>query len=627
MRISLFRDRFSCVLLSFLLGIILIIQSTVGKVPQFGVSVAHALPVNKGQIGTTCGNTKQPGANSLLVVVLDRSGSLQATDPDEYSTSVTKILADLWPGYMDVVLMSGGGDALQYLGPEQLSSDGAREHLKSEIEQQRNQLGAFTPLKAALGKAFSLLSDRHFPAGSRVILVTDGEPSTPQDLYGKQQKEDIETSVIPEFCTRGIPINAFGLSINNTTDPIANSLLEEITDNTGGATFEKYQNVTDPASLGKAVITLYAKWQGLTLIPSHPQNGIFSVNIDTYARQAYIVIFHSSDRLLALKGPDHQEVPEAAFKQHSSDTHYEFYNLSGKDFSTSGQYTVDASSDSRASVYELEATRLQVTIVSPTAQTPVYAGQALTVTAAFYDRADPNDHVHPNPGTATIQLDYSLMVNGQVVYKGTEPLNQQPKPNDDLFSNQITPPKVGALTLSVTGVIQDVPIAGASSSRLQVQCALGNFGCYWQQYPTQVLSIAIGVPILLILLILLLLWLMKPSPSGWIRSRRNSRDQVPLSDAHSFMSRLLHKSIINSSQIENHPGAGSSLRFGINTHFQIAFKGDGKTYIRLTKDNSSRISLKRGNQVVQLNKGESELSMGNIIIINGDEKASYEFGG
>src|SRR5438876_6619868 len=47
---------------------------------------------------------------SLLVVLLDRSGSLTyqpgATDPDGYSRSVTKALADLWPGTMAVIPFS-----------------------------------------------------------------------------------------------------------------------------------------------------------------------------------------------------------------------------------------------------------------------------------------------------------------------------------------------------------------------------------------------------------------------------------------------------------------------------------------------------------------------------------------
>ncbi len=51
----------------------------------------------------TCSNPAAPTSQSVLVVLLDRSGSLHSSDPDGYSTSVTKALADLWPGIMIVI--------------------------------------------------------------------------------------------------------------------------------------------------------------------------------------------------------------------------------------------------------------------------------------------------------------------------------------------------------------------------------------------------------------------------------------------------------------------------------------------------------------------------------------------
>src|ERR1700687_4930007 len=51
----------------------------------------------------TCSITAQPTSQSVLVVLLDRSGSLHGSDSDGYSTSVTKALADLWPGIMIVI--------------------------------------------------------------------------------------------------------------------------------------------------------------------------------------------------------------------------------------------------------------------------------------------------------------------------------------------------------------------------------------------------------------------------------------------------------------------------------------------------------------------------------------------
>src|SRR5438105_5507229 len=64
-------------------------------------------PTLKHLIPADCKHGTAPTSQSLLVVLLDRSGSLVdepgATDPEGYSTSVVKAIADLWPGAMIVI--------------------------------------------------------------------------------------------------------------------------------------------------------------------------------------------------------------------------------------------------------------------------------------------------------------------------------------------------------------------------------------------------------------------------------------------------------------------------------------------------------------------------------------------
>src|SRR6266568_9356191 len=83
---------------------------------------------------------------SLLVVLLDRSGSLVyqpgATDPDGYSTSVTKALADLWPGEMAVIPFSYTSTPV--IGPAILSDQNQRNQLKEAV--QNYPIGGDTPL-------------------------------------------------------------------------------------------------------------------------------------------------------------------------------------------------------------------------------------------------------------------------------------------------------------------------------------------------------------------------------------------------------------------------------------------------------------------------------------------------
>src|SRR5438105_605882 len=97
---------FRCI---FFLGIIiLIICSGIFRESSLSVISVHAMLGGNGQPALiTCPIAAKPTSQSLLIVLLDRSGSLiegsSPTDPNGYSTSVTKALADLWPGEMAVI--------------------------------------------------------------------------------------------------------------------------------------------------------------------------------------------------------------------------------------------------------------------------------------------------------------------------------------------------------------------------------------------------------------------------------------------------------------------------------------------------------------------------------------------
>src|SRR2546428_11569747 len=177
----------------FLLPLILL-----GLVFAGRASVGTAYATSSGKEYLACPAAGSITSQSLLVVLLDRSGSLilqpGATDPDGYSTSVTKALTDLWPGSMAVIPFSGD-TITSVLGPSALSDPVQREKLKNDIQQY--PIGGNTPLAPALHQALDLLKGA--PAGSRAVIVTDGSPEPPV-LNGLNQADDIRTNLIHQFC-------------------------------------------------------------------------------------------------------------------------------------------------------------------------------------------------------------------------------------------------------------------------------------------------------------------------------------------------------------------------------------------------------------------------------------------
>jgi hypothetical protein len=612
--------------------------------------MAHAYTTRSSAACPGATSTK-PGPNSLLVVLLDRSSSLYATDPDEYSTSVTKILADFWPGWMSVIFISGLGP-LEQFGPNNLADSQERGTLKSQIESNRHQLTGYTPLELAMQDAWNLLSTKNFPKGSEVVLITDGAPSIPGDIHGMQQAQNIEDTYVPKFCEQGIPINAFGLKIDQTTQDgqRAYELLNYIADHTkpAGLSSVQYYDITNPAQMADPIIKLIAQWRGLKLQPAtkSAQGQLYAVNIDTYASQAYIVAFHSTNAVLLLKGADQKLVPDAAFKEHLTDVHYDFYNLSGKRFSTSGRYSVDTTNDPAASVFALEDTRLQVEPIAPVTGTTVSAEQPLTISAAFYDGNDPNNHAFLSPGTGSIVATFSLVVNGKTVFKGSKKLLQQQKPHDDLYSEQITPPQTGTLTITYTGTVEDVQIAKQSGVAIRVDCAILDLSCYWQEYHTGILAISIPAIILILLFILLLLWFRQPAPCGTIYNIQRPRPgnlrpdpeddiEVRLGSKRTLRNRLFHRSVITSTELLKHPDAHGNFDFDSALFELVAKHGklddeEGSPsrkkgcimYIRPAEGNVPSIKVKTEKQLLTV-MNETPLASGSIIFIDGVPRASY----
>ncbi len=230
------------ILLAFANGLFIFLIALVGRWPAFAraqtVVVRHAV--------ANCQVAGDITSQSLLIVLLDRSGSLTyqpgATDPDGYSTSVTKALADLWPGQMAVIPFSNQSTPI--LGPYDLSVASQRQVLKDAV--QNYPIGGATPLDPALQKALTLLKGA--PVESRVVIVTDGNPD-PAALNGVNQANDIRQQLIPRFCASGIPVSAFGLALDlaQPDGQMANALLNDIARGTGGL----YTNVRNAHELAQ----------------------------------------------------------------------------------------------------------------------------------------------------------------------------------------------------------------------------------------------------------------------------------------------------------------------------------------------------------------------------------------
>lgn len=455
-------------------------------------------------ISSICPASIKPGNNSLLIVLLDRSGSLvegpSPSDPHGYSASVTSALADLWPGRMAVIPFSGANIQLPIFGPYTLSDPAQLVRLQSQIRGYPIQ--GNTPMATAMREGLAILHQYSNPPGSRVILITDGSPTGIGDNDGSHQEQDMRTQLVPQFCQAGIPVSTFGLTINPSTadGQDANHLLSDIANGTGAA----YINVTNTENLANEVINLYGSWLGLSFTQiQQVQNDNFPIAVDPFAQKVIIISFRSSSRYpITLFGPNGQQFTKGV--QTSTDPHYQIDTLNGSGTVLAGTYTVNTGGDPDAQVYELVISQLNVRLVAPVVGGDPYDNQPVYIKAEFVNG---QDILTPASGQAQIIASVTLIVNGQPVTGNDIQLKQQG--NTAIFSGQtIVYGKPGDLHIEINAIYQqgekretsfDLPLFPPPP--IPFTCSLSNPQCLIQQEWMYMLVIALFLAVLMFILL------------------------------------------------------------------------------------------------------------------------------
>lgn len=588
---------------------------------------------------TTCNNPPQPapGSSSLLIVVLDRSGSLVAvpggTDPDLYSASVTRALADLWPGKMAVVAFNtsnpSGNDErvqLKILGPKQVGGDQTgRDELKNEIlKLPRPALG--TPTGPAMDKTLEIGKNQGASL-TRVVLITDGAPgyhsndAKQNDPDGSKEEAHI-SDLLPQFCAASIPVDTVSLK----TDARASQFLSDIATGTGG----KPLHVQDPGDLANAVLGLYGQWQQnhLAFQPLQRQaDNAYHVTVGPLMRSWNILVFRSS-HAITIKDPEHHPLRPV---ENSIDDHYVYYTLSLAPPRPDGDYTIDVGGDTQAQVYTFLTSSLGVRIDTPDTAMQLVVNQHVRIQARLLNDQKPLTPL--GPGAAlTAYVIFTTSGQGPV----TEQVDLRQQDGQNLFTGTTTS------TYPQTGQLQVVVVANYGGLRAQsdvmtsILCGLSVL-CIFKQHQTAFL-IASPFPLLLLLaLILWLIWSQQPAPFGTLRTspaprrrRRGEDDEdedatVILPHVEALLpwrQRLFHRSILTSRDIQAHPDSKGGFHFGLAS-FDLLFKKNRVVELKSTSS-MQPISVKHDEGQTELEEGQSILlKNGDVIRVGGEDCAIF----
>lgn len=627
------------VLLSHMVMALLFIIFSISSL--FDAGAVYAQEINH-TVHSLASCTGTPDANSLLAVILDRSGSLIAgpapTDEDGYSTSATKALADLWPGQIAVIPFgsdASGNDHAPILGPYAHSNTEDIKNLKAKIDAYPPFADSDTPLGLAMQNAQALFQQPGVTPCSKIVLITDGQPTGPQG-----RENEVRTTSASWFKQQGIPINVFGLKIDKSTPDgrDADNLLQTLSIKTGG----KYDSVQSAQDLGREIIGLYATWRHLdfTSVNKDPQNGNYPVVVDSRTSEATIITFHSNGgKNSPLVTKSGQTIPKDKLFT-TTDVHYEIDRLLPP--IQPDTYIVNSINDPAVTVYRLIASSLQLKF-APMASV-AYTGQSFTIAAHFINTSN-GEPIIP-AGNAPFRATVSESIHGKIV--ATSEVDLAPaSQGSDIFTGKYaipsygkpgkTPVQIGSISLKVVATYQDatratdeiiVPVAIPQTQPVPPpHCYKGVFQCFWIEHSLLITDIGIPLGLLLILLMLFLLWRRQPQPVGYLQNK-NATIEVDLKKRR-FANRLFHRSTVTSEEIQVHRDALGRFNFG-TARFGIRGTRSGEDYLLVARNSGVPVEVKtRGATGMQrkpavVQPGNTlRLNNRDVIVIENREEAIY----
>ena len=621
-----------------LLAIMLMLISTC----TFSFTYTDIVHANAGNVQTqqinNCNGASQLNENSLLVVLLDRSGSLIAgdtTDPEGYSGSATDALADLWPG--NIAVIPFGNNKANILGNSVFahSNTAGLSTLKNLVNATfPPSATANTPLSLAMDQAQTLFKNgASIPSCSKIVLITDGQPDGPAD------STDHDIKQAQWFGEHNIPMNVFALKLDANTN--ARQLLQNITTTTKGI----YTPVLNATDLASSVIGLYSTWKGLSFnhITVNQQNGNYAIPIDQYVNQATILTFHDTNVSdVILKRSDGTTIAPNTLLTTTDHRHYQIDNLVSP--IVSGTYTITVKNDPNGStsVYDLldSPLKAEFTNLASTADT----GQTFNIKAHFIDEHHTGI---VTKGATKVMATVTETIDGKPVTV-TITLNQLSPDSDIFMGNYLIPSAnmkriakpqlIGTLTIVLAATYNDITRSATTTVPLYVPqapppppCSKGFVQCQIIPHQSQILEIGIPVLLFLLLLFLLIMRLLQPEPYGYLISKKNAK-QVQLKK-RSIWKRILSRTTISSSEIASHPDAIGAFSFGV-TEFNITSKCkcEQKKHkqidhiISLAKGSNSAIIIKSqtSNNTETLKSNQTyPLNQNDVITIGSIDQATY----
>ena len=227
-------------------------------------------------------------------VLVDTSGSMQETDPDNLRAPALGLLADLVAERSRVRVDRFGRDVTTLL-----PSSATDAPTRAAMRRSAGQLGADSPLTDIPAALLAANSGWQRGGERHVILLSDGKVDVEGDVMADREATvRLRREVIPRLADNDVRVHTVALSDKADTD-----LLADIADRTGGLTI----SVRSSAELQRAFLALFeatAPRTGLPLVDNR-------VQVDESVLELTLVIFRETTAGTEIRLPDGRQITAA----------------------------------------------------------------------------------------------------------------------------------------------------------------------------------------------------------------------------------------------------------------------------------------------------------------------------
>lgn len=271
----------------------------------------------------------QAAAPPEIHTLVDVSGSMKETDPDNLRAPALRLLAELMSERSRVRVDRFGRDVATLLPAAPTDAD-----TRATMRRVAARLPADEPLTDIPAALEHADTGWHADGERHVILLSDGKVDVGDQASNRQATERLREEVIPRLASRGVRVHTVALS-----EKADGELLAEIADRTDGLAITAHSS----ADLQRAFLALFeatAPRAGLPLVDNR-------LRVDEGVRELTLLIFRDTDVPTRIRLPDGDEVTASMASERSD---WRWDDSAGRDLITvavppAGEWEILAESD------------------------------------------------------------------------------------------------------------------------------------------------------------------------------------------------------------------------------------------------------------------------------------------